>query len=151
MKDVLSTKVTADEAARFAAMAKRQGKTKSELLRKLALDCKNDVARVDGAESVGNHHPAAPSKKDLVNEAKHVDLLPSSTESLPVNQGASKGRPETSPKSSMGKGLLLLASIASIFLLWPKPRPESNTDDQPVFDSSSPYLDAYGKYADPTG
>jgi len=147
MLKVLSTKLTVDEVDRFATMAEKRGESKSGLLKRLTVDHMNDVAKVAGVASVGNPHPAAPSKKDLVKGANHVDSLPSSTESLPVNQGASKGRPETSPKSSMGKGLLLLASI---FLLWPKPQPSSNTGDQPVFDSSSPYLDAYGEYTSPT-
>ena len=147
MLKVLSTKLKADEVDRFTTRAKQQGETKSGLLRQLALNHINGVGKVDGVESVGNHHPATSSKKDLMKD-NHVDSLPSSTESLPVNQGKSEGRPETSPKSSIGKGLLLLASI---FLLWPKPQPSSNTDDQPVFDSSSPYLDAYGTYTYPTG
>lgn len=147
MLKVLSTKLTVDELARFTTMAEQQGETKSGFLRRLALDCKNDVARVDGAESVGNHHPAAPSKKDPVKEDQHVALIPSSTESLPVNLGASEGRPETSPKFSIGLGLLF---VALPVLLWLQSQPSKTTEDQPVFDSSTPYLDAYGKYADPT-
>jgi len=147
MLKVLSTKLKADELDRFTTMAKQQGKSKAGLLRSIALERINSGEKPDGVESVGNPHPATSSKKDLVNEANHVALLPPSTESLPVNQ-ESEGRPETSPKSSIGKGLLLLASI---FLLWPKPQPSSNTDDRPVFDSSSPYLDAYGEYTYPTG
>jgi len=148
MKDVLSTKVTAEERGRFTARAKQQGETTSGLLRKLALNHINGVAKVTGVASVGNSHPAAPSKKDLVKEAKHVDSLPSSTKSLPINQGASEGRPETRSKFSIAKVLLVAASI---FLLWSKSQPSKTTDDQPVFDSSSPYFDAYGKCIYPTG
>ena len=148
MLKVLSTKVTADELGRFTTRAKQQGETKSGLLRQLALDHINDVAKVVGVASVGNHHPTAFSKKDLVNEANHMDLLSPSTESLPVNQEESEGRPETSPKFSIGLGLLLLVPT---FLLWLQSQPSRTTDDRPVFDSSSPYLDAYGEYTYPTG
>lgn len=148
MLKVLSTKLTVDEWDRFTIIAKQKGKTKSELLRKLALDCKNDVARVDGTESVGNPHPAVPSKKDLVKEDQHVALIPSSTESLPVNRDASEGKPESSPKFSIAKVLLV---VASIFLLWSKSQPSKTTDDQPVFDSPSPNFDVYGKCIYPIG
>jgi len=147
MAEVLSTKLTVDERGRFTAGAKQQGETTSGLLRQLALNHINGVAKVDGTKSVGKPHPAAPSKKDPVKEDEHVDSLPLPTESLPVNQGASEGKSESSPKFSIGKGLLVAASI---FLLWLKPQPSKTTDDQPVFDSSSPYLDAYGTYAYPT-
>ena len=39
MKKVLSTKLKAEEINRFAEMAKRQGESKSELLRRLVMDC----------------------------------------------------------------------------------------------------------------
>ena len=143
----VTTKLTVDERDRFTARAKQQRETTSGLLRQLALNHINGVAKVDGAESVGNHHPAAPSKKDPVKEVKHVDSLPSSTEILPVNHGKSEGKPESSPKFSIGKVFLVAASI---FLLWPKPQPPKTTEDQPVFDSSTPYLDAYGEYNYPT-
>ncbi len=150
MLKVLSTKLTADELARFTAMAKQQGESKGGYLRQIVQGHMNGVRKLDGAESVSKPHTAAPSKKDLVKEDEHVGSLPSSTDGLPVYQGESEGKPEGKPESSPKVLIGLGLGFASLFLLWLKRQPESNTDGQPVFDSSSPYLDAYGKFNCPT-
>ncbi len=57
MAEVFTTKLTVDERGRFTAGAKQQGETTSGLLRQLALNHINGVAKVDGTKSVGKPHP----------------------------------------------------------------------------------------------
>ncbi len=78
MPKVLSTKLKSEDTDRFAEMAKEQGESKSELLRRLVLDCLDGGSEGDRIASTGTSDPANSSNKDLLihGEGLNSEYLP---------------------------------------------------------------------------
>ena len=77
MPQVLSTKLKLEDVDRFAEMAKRQGESKSGLLRRLVLDCLDGGSKGDRVASTGTSDPANSSNKGLLlhGEGLHSEYL----------------------------------------------------------------------------
>ena len=154
MLKVLSTKMKADEVDRFAAMAEQQSKTKSKLLGYLVQGYLNSSGKVDCAVSIDGLLPTtSPKKSAPLEKTNDVDSPPlgqnpTSKDSLLVYRTDTKGRPETSPKSSTSKwwllGLLLLALSA-------KSQPSTAVDRNSTHTTQLPQVDANGLYAHKVG
>lgn len=151
---VLSTKLKADEADRFTAMAEQQGETKSGLLRRLAQDYLNSSGKADRTASISEPFPAtSPKKRLLLEKTNDVNGLPLDQNRMPedsllVYRSDAKGRPETSPKSSVSKGWLLLLLLLAV---WLKSRPSIAEDRSSALTTQSPQVDANGLYTHTVG
>ncbi len=149
MRKVLSTKLKLDELERFAAMAERQDESKSGLLRRLVLDYLNTGSRTNTTTSSERLNSITSSKNGLPLEITTTDdglplkQSPSSERSLPVYHVESKGRPEASTKSSIGKGLLLLMILLE---LWSKSQPSIAADHTSTFTAQPLQVDEHGLY-----
>lgn len=150
MPKVLSPKLKVDEIDSFTAMAEQQGESKAGLLRRLVQDYLNSSGKVDETASIGRPLPTTSSKKRLpVEKTNDADGLPlsqnaTSKGSLPVYRSETKGRPVTSPKSSISKWWLLPLFL---FALWLKSRPSTAVDRSSALTTQSPQVDAYGLYS----
>jgi len=78
MSKVLSTKLKVEEMDRFAEMAKQQGESKSELVRRLVLDYLDDGSKADRVASTGTSNPANSLNKGLLihGEGLNSEYLP---------------------------------------------------------------------------
>ena len=154
MSKVLSTKLKADEVDRFTAMAEQQGETKSGLLRRLVQDYLNSIGKADRTVPTSEPLPTtSPKKRLLLEKTNDVDGLPLNQNRMPkdsllVYRSDAKGRPETSPKSSISKGWLLLLLLLAV---WLKSRPSIAEDRSSVLTTQSPQVDANGLYTHTVG
>ncbi len=78
MLKVLSTKLKVEEIERFAEIAEQQGKSKSGLLKRLALEYLNNYSEADRVASTGTSSPANFSEKGLLihSEGPRSGYLP---------------------------------------------------------------------------
>ncbi len=78
MSKVLSTKLKVEEIDRFAEIAKRQGTSKSGLLKRLVLDCLDGGSKGGRVASIDTSDPANSSNKDLLiqGEGLNSEYLP---------------------------------------------------------------------------
>ena len=149
MQKVLSTKLKLDDVERFAAMAERQGKSKSGLLKCLVLDYLNTGSSTNTTTSTERINPVTSPENGLpleittTNDGLPLKQSPSSKRSLPVYHVESKGRPEASTRSSTGKGWLLLSILLA---LWLKSQPSITVDRKSAFTTQPPQVDEHGLY-----
>ncbi len=78
MSKVLSTKLKVEDVDRFTAMAERQGKSKSGLLRRLVLGYLDGGSKADRVASTDTSNPANSSNKGLLlhGEGLNSEYLP---------------------------------------------------------------------------
>ena len=148
MLKVLSTKLKADQVDQFTAMAEQQGETKAGLLRRIVQDHLSS-GEADRTASIGGPLLTTSSeKRPPLEKTNDVDGLPlsqnpKSKDSLLVYRTDAKGRPETSPKSSISKGWLLLPLILALCL---KSQPSIVVDRSSALTTQSPQVDEHGLY-----
>ena len=148
MPKVLITKLRVDDVDRFTAMAEQQGKIKAGLLRRLVQDYLSS-GKAERTVSIGGPLPTTSSKERLpIEKTNDVDDLPlsqnpTSKDSLFVYRTDTKGRPETSPKSSISKGWLLLLLLLALSL---KSQPSIAVDRSSALTTQSPQVDEHGLY-----
>ena len=73
MLKVVSTQLKVEGVDRFVEMAEQQGEARSELIRRLVLDCLKGGSKADSVASTGTSNPASFSKKGLLTEKTNGD------------------------------------------------------------------------------
>ena len=153
MSKVLSTKLKADEIDRFTAMAEQQGRTKAGLLKHLVQDYLSS-GEADRTASIGEPILTTSSEKhpplEKINVVNDLPLSqnPTSKDSLLVYRTDAKGRPETSPKSSISRWWLLLPLLLALSV---KAQSSITVDRSSALTTQPPQVDAYGLYAHTVG
>lgn len=150
MSKVLSTKMKADEVDLFGAMAEQQGKTKSGLLRCVVQGYLSSSGKVDRTASVDGLLPTTSSERSAPLEKTNVvHGLPlsqniTSKDSPLVHRSDTRGRPETSAKSSVSGWWWVVASVVALLV---KSQPSTAVDRNSTHTAQSPQVDGYGLYA----
>lgn len=150
MLKVLSTKLEADKVDQFAAMAEQQGKTKSKLLGYLVQGYLSSSGNIDRTAFIDGLLSTTPSKKSAALEKTNdvdsppLGQNPTSKDSLLVHRTDTKGRPETSPKSSISKWWLLVPFLLALSV---KSQPSPAVDRNSAHTAQPPEADANGLYA----
>ena len=148
MLKVLSAKLKADEVDRFAAIAKQQRKTKSKLLRCVVQGYLSSHSKVDRTASIDELLPTTSSEKHVPpKKTNDIDSLPPK-QNPTVYRTDIKGRPETSPKSSISIWWLLVPFLLALSV---KSQPSTAVDRNSTHITQSPQVDAYGLYAHKVG
>ena len=155
MLKVLSTKLKADDVDRFEAMAEQQGKTKSKLLGCVVQGYLSSTsgevvktASIDGSLQTTSSEKRGPLEKTNDVDSPTLNQNPTSKDSLLVHRTDTKGRPETSPKSSISKWWLLVPLLLALSV---KSQPSPAVDRNSTHTTQSPQVDAYGLYAHKVG
>ncbi len=154
MLKVLSTKLEADEADRFAAMAEQQGMTKSKLLGSLAQGYLSSSDNVDSKAFIDALLPTASLKKSApLEKTNDVDGTPlsqnrASKDIQPVYHPDTKGRPETPAKSSTSIWWLVAPFLLALLV---KSQPSTTVNRNSTHTTQPPQVDASGLYAHKVG
>jgi len=155
MQKVLSTKLKADDVDLFGAIAEKQGKTKSKLLRCVVQGYLSGSSGelVKTASIDGSLQTTSSEKRGFLEKTNDVDSPtltqnPISKDIQPFFRTYTKGRPETPPKSSIGKWWLL---VPVLLALSAKPQPSTVLDRNSTHTTQSPQVDASGLYAHKVG
>ena len=154
MSRVLSTKLQVEEIDRFTALAERQGESKCGLLRHVVQDYLENSGEADRTASIGgplltiSSEKRPPLEKTNVVNGLPLSQNPTSKDSLLVYRTDAKGRPETSPKSSISRWWLLLPLLLALSV---KSQPSIAVDCSSALTTQPPQVDAYGLYSHKVG